>query len=81
MITRAIYLKEPEKWFGTKEEEELVLFCIEDLKERNVPECKEELLDGYVHWNNQKAVKIKIWVIFLSKKVLEVYNGNRKGNK
>jgi len=81
MLTRKYYLKEPEKWFGTEEELELVNVCLRYINETNIPKGEEKVvLDGreIIFVRNVAGM---INLTKLSIEVLNVYNGNRKGNK
>jgi len=77
VINRKIYLTEPKKWFGTKEEVELVNLCVETIKELKIPKYERKFIDDEkkVTMDNQKLIQANTWFIVLSKKVLEVYNG------
>lgn len=75
MISRKEYLSNLDQWAGSKEEIELVKFCVEYIQdERNsIPEYKE--WKDKLYWNNLPEINQKTWLMLLSKKVLEVYNG------
>jgi len=74
MLNRAAYLKDPEKWFRTKEEQDLILFCIKDIQTREVPEYKIDWIEDNIYLDNHKLRRMEASYIILSKRVLEVYN-------
>jgi len=81
MINRKLYLQEPEKWFGTKDEEELVDYCLDYIKKNKVR--KHEKWFGHYNgkmfgYENLGGVKMDVWFLTLSKKVLEVYDGKER---
>ena len=81
MITRTIYLENPEKWFDTKEEKELVEFCINYIQKKKTVhfDFSPEMVDinNRIHVNN-KTKDTDAYFIILSKRVLEVYDGRIK---
>lgn len=85
MITRRIYLNNPEKWFYTNEEKELISFCCDYLDNKKnffysfSPVYVD--IDGKQHIN-AAAKRWDQYFVTLSKGVLEVYNArkNKKHN-
>ena len=81
VLTRAEYLKNPEKWKGTDEEMELVSDCLDYVT--NCPRFSQEFSPtitdiNNIRYPNERAKRSDQFFIILSKKVLEVYNDSRK---
>lgn len=81
MITRKIYLKEPEKWVGTPDEKELIDFCVDYIK--NHPRFhfsfSPQIVDiNNIYYPNHHSQEIDAYFLKLSREVIKKYNETRK---
>ena len=56
IISRSCYLKEPEKWFGTKEEKEVVALSVDYINNNTIPSNKPVWIEGKVLYDNSVAI-------------------------